>query len=372
MPTKRKSQVFIFGNGSAAYRPAAYLKFLYDRPDEFAVISISGDSFAQFPKFLRIPLRIITGVFALIGSDYLLIQPMNHSSPYARFLHRAARVFGKKAVVDFYISSFETRVIDRKLTPANSPAAEKLKLRDQTAFLMASKVIFLNSAEADYYQHVLSIQVPKEKQCFAPLVVPQRPQASLPYLNEIADMMTVAWWGREGNPLHGFDVIAEAMRSLLASADPIRFALFPAGGKDFAKFRDEFKDILEHPSVFTSTEHTFNNGKLLEYCLSNVDIALGTFGKTQKAKTVLTNKVLDASSMGIPCITQPSGGLMEYYEPSQNILLCEESPEALADALRKALNSRDDLIEMGKRVRELCEATFSPSAHEKRLAEIFQ
>lgn len=368
---KFKKQVFVFGSGSAAYRPAAYLQFLYDRPDDFAVISMSGDSFIKIWKPLGVILRILIGSLAVVGSDVILIQPINHNSPYARLFVKIANWFRKRVVVDFYISHYETRVIDRKLITKDTDLAIKLKTVDIEAIKNSNTVIFLNQAESEYYQKVLELDLPSEKVEIIPLVVPDRKKAIMPYANRESEYLTVAWWGREGNPLHGFDVIAGAIRLLLAQSKIIRFAIFPAGGPDFTMFREQFRDIFDHPQVLMSLDYSFNNGRLLDYCIKTVDVAFGTFGATAKAKTVLTNKILDAASMGIPCVTQKSAGLIEFFKPGESVFTVQERPEDLANQIYELSLNKGLLTEVGLKAHEICKAHFSLNSHGKRLHALF-
>lgn len=364
-------KVFVYGNGIAAYRPAAYLKFFLDRPEEYSVFLLTGGFFNGIWKPFRIVLRVVAGVFGLLFSDCLLILPMNHGSPYARLFLRLGKWMGKQTIVDFYISAYETRIVDRKLFGPDSAEAQTAKAQDLAALQLTNKVLFLNRAEAFYYTEVVGAAVSQDKVHVCPLVVPYREQADLPFVEGKAEAMTVAWWGREGNPLHGFEVIAEAIRILVDRDAAVRFALFPAGRKQYPTFREEFRDVLEDSKVFVSLEHSFTNGRLLDYCLHSVDIALGTFGKTKKAQTVLVNKVLDAASMGIPCITQKTQGLLEFFQPNESMLVCEECGEALADAIEEAIVAPQGLKPIGKASRRICRETFSGSEHERRLLTVF-
>lgn len=362
--------VLLYGNTSAAYRPSCFADFFLKRPKEFSVILATGGAYSSVWRPLRVIMRCWLLLQCVIGSNIVIIQPMNHASPYSRWILWCARLLRRKAVVDFYISYFETQVIDRKIHAPGSRAAKRLARRDIGALASSDLAIFLNASERDYYHEALGRQIDSSKCAIIPLVVPTRGVALTPWFRGMATQPTIAWWGREGNPLHGFDCIAAAIRKLLGAGFGGRFALFPAGGEAWEAFAAEFKDIFNHPQVFISTEYTFANGRLDEFLLSSTDVALGTFGATRKAKTVIVNKVLDAASYGIPCITQRSSGLMEYFEEGESVILCEPTPDKLADSIATTLSEIDDAIRIAGNAKAVVQANFSGARFESMLAEV--
>jgi glycosyltransferase involved in cell wall biosynthesis len=357
---KNTRKVFVYGNGNAAYRPAAYLKFFLDRPEEYSVFLLTGGFFNGIWKPFRIVLRVVAGFFGLLVSDCLLVLPMNHGSPYARLFLRLGKWMGKQSIVDFYTSAYETRIIDRKLFGPDSAEAQKSKAQDLAALQLADKLIFLNKAESLYYTEVVGATVSQDKVNVCPLVVPSREQADLPFVEGKAGAITVAWWGREGNPLHGFENIAEACRLLLDEGFQGSFAFFASGGKDWEEFQAKFSHLADHPQVLFSKDYNFNNGKLTEFLVEKTDLALGTFGETRKARTVLVNKVLDASAFGIPCLTQFSEGMTEFFEDGKTILVADIDPKKIAEAIRYATSRPQELMEIGENARKLVRSHFSP------------
>lgn len=353
--------ILLYGHTLAAYRPGCFADFFLRRPQEYSVVVVTGGGFFSAWRPLRVVMRCVLLLQCVVGADIVLIQPMNHAGPYARWVMRWSKLLRRKLVVDFYISYYETQVVDRKMHSEGSLVAKKLAKRDLDAITAADLIFFLNESERSYYLSTLGGRV-LSLSSILPLVVPCRRTAKTPWLRGYAAVPTIAWWGREGNPLHGFECIAGAIRMLLREGFNARFAVFPAGEKGWESFFATYRDIFDHPLVFVSKEYSFLNGKLEEYLLHEVDLALGTFGLTSKAKTVVANKVIDAASYGLPSVTQRAAGLMEFFKEGESIVISEPDPRALADTIVRSLNDRIWLLGVAENAKSIVDANFSGRA----------
>lgn len=284
--------------------------------------------------------------------------------------------FKIRLITEAYISEYETKVVDRAIFDEGSNEAKKAAHLDRQAFQYSSPAIFLTQAEREYYCSLLGIENTSINSVVNPLCVPLRVQAKLPYLSCKTEIPTITWWGRMGNPIHGFEIIMEAVEILEEREFKANYAFFgsyeylPSGS--YIQNCDKFKSIADLPNVTFSDEYSFNNGKLDSFLYNHADLALGTFGDTKKAKTVLTNKVLDAASFGIPCLTQYSSGLMEFFTDGENILLAENSGSALAAMIQLNFMDLEKLKRIGFESHKLCEVNFSPKAFERRLKDIVE
>ena len=59
-------------------------------------------------------------------------------------------------------------------------------------------------------------------------------------------------------------------------------------------------------------------------------MALGVFGQSRKAKTVISNKVVEACSMKIPVLTGFAIGMDEFFDPDENIYFCRNEIHDMA------------------------------------------
>lgn len=362
-----KKTVLLLGGTNAAYRPALWAQYFMERSKDFGLIVDTQGFGYRLPRIMRVSLRLSFTIFAYLVSDIVVIQPMSHTSPYSRLVYRLNRLFRKQILVDIYISNFETLIIDRKRFAPDSERSKQLKSRDRAAVLAGAPSVFLTSAEKSYYSEILGLDAFSLRTTILPLVTPERPMATRPFLSGKSSQPTIAWWGRQGNPLHGFENIAAACKLLLTEGFQGSFAFFASGGKDWAEYHAKFSHLADHPQVLFSKDYNFNNGKLTEFLVEKTDLALGTFGDTRKARTVLVNKVLDASAFGLPCLTQFSEGMAEFFEDGKTIRIADIDPEKIAEAIRSATSRPQELMKIGDNARRLVRSSFSPEKFHRDL-----
>lgn len=364
--------VLIYGRTAAAYRPGLYAKYFIDRADLYSVLCVDPVYWNSYPRVIR---HVLLSLFLFISAfkaEVIIITPMFHTGRLANFLMKFAGRLKRRLIIDVYISEYETKVIDRAIFAEGSKAAKTAAESDRLAFQVSSPAIFLTQAEREYYCSLLGIDAGSIHSVVNPLCVPLRTQAKLPYLSYDMEIPTVVWWGRFGNPIHGFDVIARAIQLLENANFKANYALFGANDKKYSDNLECYQSLADLPNVTFSKEYSFNNGKLDCFLLNHADLALGTFGDTRKAKTVLSNKVLDAASFGIPCLTQYSSGTMEFFKEGETILIAEHSPSALAAAIKLHFEEREKLKRIGYASLQLAESTFSPEAFEARFRDIIE
>jgi glycosyltransferase involved in cell wall biosynthesis len=73
--------------------------------------------------------------------------------------------------------------------------------------------------------------------------------------------------------------------------------------------------------------------------MSRADVCLGIFGDNERAKLVLTNKVVEAIGVGKPLITSRNEPVQELLKDGESVLLVNPAdPQALADAILRLKN----------------------------------
>lgn len=372
MRIQQKTVLLLGESAGAAYRPAFWATYFMERSSRYSLLVDTTGAFSRAPKLIRWPMRFWVLLTLYLSSDIIVLQPMQHYTNSANLVILLNRLWKKRIIVDIYISAYETLVVDRKRLPEKSKKAKILKNRDVRAFTTGSPVIFLTEAEKKYYCKTIGLLPDQISSKISPLVVPLRNLARRPFLKGKSKIPTIAWWGNEGNPLHGFENIAEACRILIEEGFEARFAFFAGGNQNWDSFVEEFSFLKNNSNVIFTNSYTFANGKLNEFLHQETDLSLGTFGDTAKARTVLVNKVLDAASFGLPCLTQYSEGMLEFFEPDKNIFISEITPQKIAEKIRRCLSMPDTCLELGDASRALVRSQFSPESFQRSLGAIFE
>jgi glycosyltransferase involved in cell wall biosynthesis len=348
----RPSRILVLGNHRCSYRSAEVVHGLLADPDRFRVHLLDPLDGAGYGMAVRIAHLWLGIIHAMCWAEVIYITPMQHGATRSmRMMLRLLRLLRKREVCDYYVSLHESAA-ERHADTASDAALAPLLTDDRKALARGDPVIFLNRSEADHYQAIASQPVPPARTAIVPLIVPERPQATLPYARSRSQRLTLYWWGRLNNPIHGLECILAAMdRAIAAQPDGFSLVLAVEGS------RDEINALraaaLHRPSasaISILTDTTFRDGGLADRIVNEADAALGIFGGSAKARTVVANKVFDAMSFGVPCITGSSRGVAELFEPDE-IVTCPHDPESLAASLLELHRTPDRLEAIGLRGR---------------------
>jgi glycosyltransferase involved in cell wall biosynthesis len=284
--------------------------------------------------------------------------------PLAAFL---ARLWKKKVVFDPLVSRFETKIVDWGWKPAGSPAARWNHRIDRTAFSKADLVLADTSAHKEYYcaeygldpAKVEVLPIGYDDELYRPAEASSAPASASP-----SDATFEVLFYGSFIPLHGAEVIAEAAR-IVASADPaIRFTLI-GGGRTLGKTKEAAAGL---PNVAFIERMP---GPDLRARIAAADVCLGIFGRTEKARRVVPNKIFQSMGMGKPVITVRTPAIEEFFRDGLEIRLCGEPPaETLAAAIleiRRDPALRDRIARAGW---ELVREKYSAAAIGRRLLDI--
>lgn len=366
-------RVLVLGNHAGAYRSAEVVRCLLADPARFRVHLLDPMDRCRLNPVIRAVHLGIGVIHALCWAQAVYITPMQHGrSRSMRIILRILRLAGRREICDYYISLFESHLERHGEAAKDAPEARRLMDDDRAALAHGRPVIFLNQAEQAHYQRVASFEVPPGRSAIAPLVVPDRPAAALPHIASGGGELNIFWWGLLGNPLHGIPAIIDAL-AIAARERPGRFRIvFAAAGKEpeLAALSDLIASRGLAGIAELDRSSTFANGRLLERLATEADLALGVFGGTAKATTVATNKVFDALSMGIPCITGTSAGISELFRPGE-LVTCAHDAQALASTLVLLADDSARLVETGRRGRAAIAERFSTRAFQDAIHRAF-
>lgn len=365
-------RVCLIGDASGSNRGRSLIKFLAGKNDIAFYYSdkkfyLQADGYISYLalRCFRF-LEYFISIFYIAISDVIYILPMGRAYVIERLI---CKVFRKRVVYDFYISHYDTYVNDRKTVKKKTREAYRLMKIDRGLFKAASCIIFLNNSERSYYLDVIGKKSFKKNSVIIPLFSEIQSVAQLPYVHSVSNSVTLCWWGSV-IPLHGIDVIIDSAKILKDRG--VNFSLYLLGKSD-EKFREHREtantlDLLDY--VFFKTDKRMDDGSLIEFLSDHCDIALGSFGSSDKAKTVLLNKIVEASAQSLPVITQHSQGASEYFKDGESISFVGGDATELADKIEYYSKNKEKLKYISCRAQEVYRKNFTEEMFIKKLKGI--
>ena len=236
-----------------------------------------------------------------------------------------AMMRGKPIVWDAFLSLYDTVARDRKLFSPRHPAALALKALEWLACRAATRVVLDTAAHAKLFQDLYALPEEKTNVVFVgaePLFVP-----APSYREEMRDETVVLFYG-QFIPLHGIETIVAAAQRTVHS--PIRWVLI-GRGQEAERIR---RIIDEGPAAQIEWTEWVPYADLPQR-IREADICLGVFGDTEKAASVIPNKVFQIIASGKPLITRDGPAIREWLAPENAGLRL--IPPSNADALVRAV-----------------------------------
>lgn len=367
-------KVYLSGSIIGSYRAQNIIKVLGD--SHIPYFHFHGTDIGKNIKFkpLKVLLKtlwqlyiFIVKVPTLLYCTHVIILPMNFSFFTSMDLF-FAKLFRKKIIADYYISVYDTHVNDRARISPKSRKAKQYLFRERYLLKSASKVIFLNNSEANYYQKVAGVKLSEDKVVIIPLCVDYRKEMFLqPNPKMGKDTFDVCWWGTY-IPLHGLEKVIDAFKYI--DDKSIRFHIFGNSEKNSLSYQERINQLNLQENIFIRNDATFNNNLLGDFLINHCDLAIGNFGDSDKAKTVLVNKLVDSISLGIPCITQETLATNEFFEDGKAIKYCNNDPKSIADGIVDLKNNQNQMVELKKYTTIEYLKYFSPDTFKMSLLNI--
>jgi glycosyltransferase involved in cell wall biosynthesis len=298
-------------------------------------------------------------------TDILIVPEFcQKDMPPAAFL---ARLTGKRIIFDPLAARFETKIVDWGWRPADSPAARWNRRIDRKAFRLADLILADTAAHKDYFCAEYGLSATKIE------VLPVGYDDEL--YRPAPDVDARAATGRsEGTfdvmffgsflPLHGAEVIVQAARTVAASDPSVRFTLV-GDGRTLASVRAAATGLANITFVGRMPESDLRNR------LAAADLALGVFGRTEKARRVVPNKIFQSMGAGKAVITARTPAVEELFRDDVNIRLCGEPlAETLASAVLELKRDPDLRGRLARAGLARVQADFTSAALGRRLVEI--
>lgn len=243
-----------------------------------------------------------------------------------------ARMRGIPLAWDMFMSMYDTVVEDRRLLRRGGLPARLLHALEGFALRRADLVFLDTQAHARRIETLFglapgsagAVWVGVETEHFQREPRDSSPQPAA--TNE--PRLRVLFYG-QFIPLHGIETIVQAAR--LTRDEPIEWQLI---GKGQEAARIEVL-LAEQPLPHLHWD-TWVDYAQLHQRISSADVCLGIFGTSEKAASVIPNKVFQIVAMGRPLITRDSPAIRELLAdapPCVN-LIRPADPLALANAVR--------------------------------------
>ena len=330
MVDNKQTKILVIGNVFRDYRSQVLLEILLD---EYHVSLICPDFYQTKNRSIFNYLYLLELLVKAYFTDVIYLSPMNN-----RFIKSAvwaAKVFGKKLIVEMYISIYDTFVGDRKILKgkqieAGSRQAKTMLSKDTLALTESDFIIHTASHELAYWEKLLDLKIEPKKVAIAPNFNVSRLEHQRNFLQD--GTLRICWWGTF-IPLHGLDNILQAMKILQSRGINFTCSLFGIDNDLFTAYVRKIKSERLEERVFLRKDLNFADRSLPNYLVNNCDLALGIFGNTDKAYNTVPNKLIEALSMGIPTLTLSSPALKEFFEPEKDLWSCQPHPEAIAESI---------------------------------------
>ncbi len=358
--------ILLVGDIVGSYRSQTLIEYLSNRNYEYRFVYINSKFYERKGRELSTRIKRKIGQYIPFWFYFLLVPfmdiiyylPMNYEHisiiKWAKFLD-------KKIISDFYVSSYYTDLYNKKINKNDyNTGLELIKKKADLVLLNSSdSVLFLNISEFVFFNKVLDNDSKLVSKIICPLVTPFRRKAILNGLKGERDCINFSWWGK-ASELHGFDLIVEVVSHFnKISTTKFKFHFYEIN-KDRANLLVRtFEDKGLKDSIEVYYKSSFNTD--LELLLvNNCDIALGSFGESEMAETVLPNKVVDAISMGIPMITRSTKAIEEFKLQESCVFVSKVQVEDIVNKIDYILSNKFDINRFQKIAIDKHLESFSP------------
>lgn len=263
----------------------------------------------------------------------------------------------------------ETLVDDRGQYPRGSLGQRVLSWLDRLSLGAADVVVADSFAHRTYMIETLGVEPARIVVCHlgvdnAAFAEPGAAEGAAQGAGD-ADAKTEVIYFGQYQPLHGLDVVADAVGTL-ATRDDLRFVFIGTG---------ESRERLERHIRATRADVEFLDWvdyKQLGQRIARADIALGTFGSSVKANMVIANKVYEAAAVGTAVVTADTPAVREIFTDGDNIALCQPTAVGIARAVARLADDPALRQRLGEGGAALMRERFSPPAQARAWAALLE
>ena len=277
------------------------------------------------------------------GVDFVFLPSFSHKYvPFVKKYCQAPLVF------DPLISKYQSKTEDYQTIKAMSFKGKKLLKMENSAFTCADFIIADTKQHKDLFSELHNIE--REKIGIAEVGA----DCNLFYpLEKKNKQFSIGFYGGF-IPLQGTLNIIEAVGVL--NRDDIRIELVGTGFQyEIAKNKIEEQQLnIDLPGWI---EYSNLNKRINSY-----DICLGIFGTGSKSNNVIANKIFHYAACGKAIITKDSPAIREVFTHGENIWLCDNSANSIAEAILYLQEQTELRAQLGKAARALICNHYNPGS----------
>jgi len=241
-----------------------------------------------------------------------------------------AKLRRAKIAMDWFLSAYDTVVLDRQMVSPRHPIAWAIRAIEWGAIRLADRLFMDTNTHAQRMEYLFKLKpgtcgtvwVGVEEELFQNISLDNRSATG-------EDCLRVLFYG-QFIPLHGISTIIKA--AALLEQEPVEWTIIGRGQE-----ANKVREMLEqYPLQKVQWIDWVNYEELADY-IRRCDICLGIFGTSDKAASVIPNKVYQALSAGRPVITRDSPAIRELLNSDSwaHVLVPPDDPTALATAIQR-------------------------------------
>jgi glycosyltransferase involved in cell wall biosynthesis len=243
-----------------------------------------------------------------------------------------ARLRGIPLAWDMFMSIYDTVVEDRQLLRRGSMLARLLHALEGFALRRTDLVFLDTQAHARRVESLFGLAAGCAGAVWVGVEAAHFHSASTVVADErlitLQSPLKVLFYG-QFIPLHGIETIVQAAR--LTRDEPIEWQLIGTGQE-----ADRITTLLTEQPLAKVHWETWVDYAQLHRHIAGADLCLGIFGASEKAASVIPNKIFQIVAMGKPLITRDSPAIREMLcdAPPCVSLVPAADAQTLADAVR--------------------------------------
>jgi glycosyltransferase involved in cell wall biosynthesis len=257
---------------------------------------------------------------------------------------------GRKLVFDEFVNLIEHTVYEHHRLKAGALPAKILQAGYRFWLKSADIVLTDTPSHADYSSELMKL--PRDK--YVPLIVSTDEETFDVSMKERVqgNELNVFFYGLYMLPLHGLDVMLDAMKFLKSE----NITLHIIGGKE--QTADIVRSAQDEGAKVTYEQHVHYED-LVGY-IHDADIVLGgPFGNTVQSQFVIGGKVFQFLRSGKPTVIGQNKESGLFTDKKDALVIPEGDAQALADVLKWAKLHPKELWSIGEAGRKLYEAKLS-------------